>query len=172
MFFYYPPMTYPAWLTDYYFYITWFFSLLFFSIGWAIFYRYGKFSYAVNLGCFWKTVVMVVLTTVSLGVPNYLNIKFDGEHGQEGESIELSVDKLVWHDHNGSEKKQLDLNTITSVYQETITLNQYAPPKIFIVAAKPPLRDSLFVTTNLKDYQSFLSELSKRTGVEARLNIR
>ena len=35
------------------------------------FFRYGKFTYGVDLGCFWKTSVIVLFTTVSLGVPNY-----------------------------------------------------------------------------------------------------
>ena len=162
-------MTSPAWLMDYYYYITWALCMLFFGIGWAIFYRYGKFTYALNLGCFWKTLVMVLLTTVSIGVPNYLNIKFEGEHSQESEFIELSADKLILHDRNGQIKQQLTFNRITAVYQEIITLNQYAAPKIYIVAAKPPVRDSLFVTTRLRDYKRFLSELSARTGVAAKL---
>ncbi len=162
-------MTSPAWLMDYYYYITWALCMLFFCIGWAIFYRFGKFTYALNLGCFWKTLMMVLLTTVSIGVPNYLNIKFEGEHSQESEFIELSPDKLILHDRNGQIKQQLSLNSITAVYQEIITLNQYAAPKIYIVAAKPPVRDSLFVTTRLRDYQRFLSELSARTGVAAKL---
>ncbi len=169
MFFYYPPMTSPAWLIDYYYYMTWAGCLLFFCIGWAIFYRYGKFTYAVNLGCFWKTLVMVMLTTVSIGVPNYLNIKFDGEHSEESEFIELSANKVILHDRNGHVKQQLSLDRITSVYQEIITLNQYAAPKIYIVAAKPPVRDSLFITTKLRDYKRFLSELSLRTGVAVKL---
>ncbi len=162
-------MTSPAWLMDYYYYITWALCMLFFCIGWAIFYRFGKFTYALNLGCFWKTLMMVLLTTVSIGVPNYLNIKFEGEHSQESEFIELSPDKLILHDRNGQIKQQLSLNSITAVYQEIITLNQYAAPKIYIVAAKPPVRDSLFVTTRLRDYKRFLSELSARTGVAAKL---
>jgi len=61
----------------------------------------------------------------------------------------------------------LGLADITSIYQESITYNP--PPKIFIVAAKASVRDSVFVTTKLPDYRRFLSDLSKRTGIAPKL---
>lgn len=160
------PMSYPTWWLDYFYIVTWSLGILFLGLVWAIFYRYGKFTYGVDLGCFWKTALLVLLTTVSYGVPNGYNVHFAGEHGQDGDSIKIAGDQLLYLDRKGNEKK-LPLAAITAIYQEDITYNP--PPKIFIVAAKPPLRDSLFVTTNLQDYKRFLSDLSKRTGIEARL---
>ncbi len=160
------PMTYPAWWMDSYFFATWCLGMLFLSIGWAIFFRYGKFSYGVDLGCFWKSTLLLVLTTISLGGPNYYNTRFVGEHGQDGDAIKISADKLLYLDRKGNQK-QLTLAQITSIYQEKITYNP--PPKIFIVAAKSPVRDSVFVTTNLPGYNSFIADLSKRTGIEAKL---
>ncbi len=160
------PVAYPAWWMDSYFLLTWCLGMLFLSAGWAIFFRYGKFTYGVDLGCFWKTTLLLVLTTISLGGPNYYNTRFVGEHGQDGDAIKISSDKLLYLDRKGNEKK-LNLTDITSIYQESITYNP--PPKIFIVAGKAPVRDSIFVKTNLPDYRRFLSELSKKTGIEAKL---
>ncbi len=159
-------MTYPALWLDYYYLATWFLSMLFLALVWAIFFRYGKFTYGVDLGCFWKTAVLVLFTTVSLGTPMYYNTRFAGEHGQDGDSIKISGDKLFYMDRKGN-AKQFVLADIKSIYQELITYNP--PPKIYIVTAKPSQRDSLFITTNLPDYKRFLSDLSKRTGVEAKL---
>ena len=160
------PMSFPALWLDYYYLATWTLSMLFLGLVWAVFYRYGKFSYGVDLGCFWKTTLLVLFTTVSLGGPMFYNTRFAGEHGQDGDSIKIAGDKLLYLDRKGNEKK-LALTDITAIYQEVITYNP--PPKIYIVAAKPALRDSVFVTTNLPGYKRFLSDLSKRTGIEAKL---
>ena len=160
------PMSYPALWLDHYYLATWFLSMLFLGLVWAAFYRYGKFSYGVDLGCFWKTTLLVMLTTVSLGGPMYYNTRFAGEHGQDGDSIKIAGDRVLYLDRKGNEKK-LDLADITVIYQESITYNP--PPKIYIVATKLSLRDSLFVTTNLPDYKRFLSDLSGKTGIKAKL---
>jgi hypothetical protein len=96
----------------------------------------------------------------------YYNTRFAGEHGQDGDSIKIAGDQLLYLDRKGNEKK-LALSDITAIYQEIITYNP--PPKIFIVATKSSLRDSLFVTTNLPGYRRFLSDLSGRTGIKAKL---
>ncbi|NTU45372.1 MAG: hypothetical protein HGA99_07590 [Chlorobiaceae bacterium] len=160
------PMTYPSWWMDYYYLFTWAFGMLLLALGWAVFFRYGKFSYGVDLGCLWKSIVLVLMTTVSLGVPNYYNTRFVGEHGQDGDSVKLSLDKVLYLDRKGVEK-QLKLTDVTAIYQESITYNP--PPKIFIVAAKNADRDSLFITKNLPGYERLISELTKRTGVPAKL---
>ena len=160
------PMTYPAWWMDFYFLATWCLGMLFLSVGWAVFFRFGKFSYGVDLGCFWKSTLLLVLTTISLGGPNYYNTRFVGEHGQDGDAIKISGDKLLYLDRKGNEKK-INLTDITSIYQESITYNP--PPKIFIVAGKARVRDSLFVTTNLPDYKRFILDLYKRTRIEPKL---
>jgi len=159
-------MTYSALWLDYYYLATWGLSMLFLALVWAVFYRYGKFTYGVDLGCFWKTSLLVLLTTVSLGGPMYYNTKFVGEHGQDGDSVRITDDQLLYIDRTGNEK-QFGLADITAIYQEPVTYNP--PPKIFIVAGKSSTKDSLFVTTNLLEYKRFLADLSKRTGVEAKL---
>ncbi|NTV93685.1 MAG: hypothetical protein HGA72_10640 [Chlorobiaceae bacterium] len=160
------PMLYPAWWLEFYWVVTWFLGMLVLGLGWLIFFRYGKFTYGVDLGCFWKTALLLVLTTISLGGPNYYNTRFVGEHGQDGDSIKISGDNLLYLDRKGVEKK-MQLDAITAIYQESVTYNP--PPKIFIVAGKGKVKDSLFVTRNLKDYQGFLSALSARTGVAVKL---
>lgn len=160
------PMTFPSLWLDYYYIATWTLGMLFLCVAWAVFYRYGKFTYAVNLGCFWKITLLLVMTTISLGAPSYYNTRFVGEHGQDGDSIKISGDELLYLDRKGREKK-FSLADITAIYQESVTYNP--PPKIFIVAAKPSVRDSLFVTKNLPGYKRFLSELSAKTGIEAKL---
>jgi len=160
------PMSYSAFWLEYYFIVTWCLSMLFLASVWALFFRFGKFTYGVDLGCFWKTAVLILCTTLSLGAPNYYNTRFVGEHGQDGESVKIADDKLLSIDRKGNQK-QLELADIKAIYQETITYNP--PPKIFIVAAKSSVRDSLFVTTNLLEYKRFFAELSKRTGIKVRL---
>ncbi len=159
------PVTYPALWMDTYYLATWLVGMLVLALGWGIFFRFGKFTYGVDLGCLWKTTVLIALTTVSLGIPNYYNTRFVGEHGQDGDSIKISGDKLLYLDRKGNEKK-LNLSDITAIHQELVTYNP--PPKIYIVAGKAPVKDSLFVTTNLPDYKRFLADLSKRTGIEVK----
>jgi hypothetical protein len=160
------PISYPSWWMDYYYMFTWMFGMLILALGWAVFFRYGKFTYGVDLGCLWKSTVLILLTTVSLGIPNYYNTRFVGEHGVDGDSIKISSDRLRYLDRKGSEK-ELVLADITTIYQELITYNP--PPKIFIVTAKGAVRDSMFITTNLPGYKRFLADLSKRTGVAVKL---
>ncbi len=160
------PMAFPAWWLDYYYLVTWILGMLFLSLGWALFFRYGKFTYGVDLGCLWKTTVLILLTTASLGGPSYYNTRFVGEHGQDGDAVKISGDKLLYLDRKGTQK-QFDLKDVTAIYQEAITYNP--PPKIFIIAGKTAHKDSIFVTRNLQDYRRFISDLSARTGVDAKL---
>ena len=102
------PASYPALWLDYYFLATWLLGMLFLGLVWALFYRYGKFTYGVDLGCFWKTALLVLLTTVSLGGPMYYNTRFAGEHGQDGDSIKIAGDQLLYLDRKGNEKKTAD----------------------------------------------------------------
>jgi hypothetical protein len=161
---FYYPVSYPAWWLDYYYLATWALSLLFLGGVWAIFFRFGKFSYGIDLGCFWKSALLVVCTTISLGGPMYYNTRFVGEHGQDGDSVRLADGKVVYSDRNGN-LRQLAIGDITTIYQESVTYNP--PPKIFIVAKTAQGKDSLFVTTNLPNYRQFIEELSKQSGVKA-----
>ncbi len=160
------PMPYPAMWMDYYFYATWFLGMFFLATGWALFFLYGKFSYGVDLGCLWKTTLLIMMTTVALGGPMYYNTKFDGEHGRDGDSIKISADRLDYRDRKGNEKSY-PLADIKAIHQELITYNP--PPKIFVVLENSKGRDSLFVTKNLPGYKGFIAALSKRTGIEAKL---
>ncbi|MGB0130816.1 hypothetical protein [Chlorobium sp.] len=156
------PMTYPSWWMDSYFTVTWVLGMLFLAAGWAVFFRYGKFTYGVDLGCLWKTTLLIILTTIALGAPNYYNTRFVGEHGQDGDSVRIAGEEVLYLDRRGNEKK-LKLQDITAIYQEPITYNP--PPKIFVVAGKARVKDSLFVTRNLQDFEAFLTALSGKTGV-------
>ena len=160
------PVIYPSWWMDYYYIFTWLLGMLFLALGWGVFFRFGKFTYGVDLGCLWKSTVLILFTTISLGGPNYYNTRFVGEHGQDGDSIKISADKLRYLDRKGNEK-QFNVSDITAIYQESITYNP--PPKIYIVTKKAAARDSLFITTNLPGYRRLLSDLSQRTGVEPKL---
>lgn len=154
------PVTYPSWWMDFYYIVTWSLGMLFLATGWAVFFRYGKFSYGVDLGCLWKTTLLIVLTTIALGAPNYYNTRFVGEHGQDGDSVRIAGGELLYLDRKGNEKK-LQLKEITAIYQEPVTYNP--PPKIYIVVGKS--KDSLFVTKNLSDFEVFLNVLSQTTGI-------
>jgi len=160
------PMISPGWLIDYFDLLAWCIGAVFLSGVWVLFFRYGKFSYGIDLGCLWKTTVMILITTASIGTQRYLSVNFQAKHGQDGDSIKISSDKLLYRDRKGNEK-QFKLADITTIYQEPITYNP--PAKIYIVAAKASLKDSLFITKNLPGYQRLLSDLSMETGVTVKL---
>jgi hypothetical protein len=159
------PISFPGWWLDYYYYVTWTIAMLFLAGGWAVFYRFGKFSYGVDFGCFWKTSLLVIMTTIALGGPSYYNTKFIAEHGKDGDSVALSPDRVEYRFRNGQRKMFL-LKDIVSIYQEPVTYNP--PAKIFIVAKNAGLRDSINVTEGkfgLPNSDKLLSTLSAKTGL-------
>lgn len=159
------PMPFPGWWVDYYFYATWTLAMLFLAAGWAVFYRYGKFTYGVDFGCLWKTAIMIVTTTIALGGPQYYNTRFSAEHGNDGDALLLGADRIEYRFRNG-EKKRFLYKDIVSIHQEQVTYNP--PPKIFIVARNAGLRDSLYVTqgeNGLPGVDRLLTELAARTGL-------
>jgi len=159
------PMSFPGWWLDNYFYVTWTLAMLFLAGGWAVFYRYGKFTYGVDFGCLWKTTLLVIMTTIALGVPQYYNTRFSAEHGNDGDSVMLSPDRIEYRYRNGQNKMFL-LKDIVSIYQEPVTYNP--PAKIFIVARNAGLRDSISVTqgeSGLPEVDKLLSGLSAKTGL-------
>jgi len=160
------PMPYPALWLDYYYYVTWFLSMLLLALGWGLFFRFGRFTYAINLGCFWKTGMMLVLFVVTLGGPMYYNTRFSAEHGEDGASVKIDGSNLSYLDRTGAEKSFL-LTEITAVRQERITYNP--PAKIFIVASRNSLIDSVFVTRKLEGFDRFIELLSERTGLRAKM---
>jgi hypothetical protein len=130
-----------------------------------VFFRYGKFSYGVDFGCFWKSTLLLVMTTIALGGPNYYNTRFVAEHGQDGDTVRLADDRIEYRFRKGSQKQFL-FRDIISIYQEPVTFNP--PPKIYIVAKNAGMRDSLFVTSNLPDYERLLSLLAQRSGIKVK----
>lgn len=159
------PMSLPDWWLDNYYYVTWFLSMLFLGGGWALFYRYGKFSYSVDFGCLWKTTLMILVTTIALGGPQFYNTRFSAEHGPDGDSYRLGPDRIEYTSRDG-DKKMFLYKDIVSIYQESVTYNP--PPQVFIVANNAGLRDSITVTdgkNGLPGVDKMLSELSKRSGV-------
>jgi hypothetical protein len=157
------PVSFPGWWLDYFWLFTWMLAMLFLGGVWAVFFRYGKFSYGVDFGCFWKTALLVVMTTIALGGPQYYNTRFIAEHGQDGDSLRLTDDRIEYRSRKG-EQKQFLFKDIVSLYQEQVTYNP--PPKIFIVARNAGLRDSVFVTPLLPGYERLLSSLSEKSGIK------
>ncbi|ACF46539.1 MAG: hypothetical protein OQK66_08600 [Prosthecochloris sp.] len=157
------PMTYPGWWLDYYYIFTWTLSMAFLAAGWGIFFRYGKFSYGIDLGCLWKSLVLLVMTTISLGAPNYYNTVFVAEHGQEGDRVVLTEDSMIYIYRTG-DSKSFRAGDIDSVYQEAVTFNP--PPKVFIVAERGGVRDSVFVTRNFPGFDDILNGVSALSGVQ------
>ena len=156
------PLTYPEWWLDSYYVFTWLLGMVFLAVGWGIFFRYGKFSYGIDLGCLWKSTVLLLLTTVALGAPNYYNTRFFAEHGQEGDVITLDEQSISYNYRKG-EGKRFIFRDIVRIYKEPVTFNP--PPRYFVVAETGGIRDSVFVTKNLPDYEKMLSRLSDLSNV-------
>jgi hypothetical protein len=159
------PMPFPALWLDYYYYVTWTLAMLFLAGGWAFFYRFGKFTYGVDFGCFWKTTLLVLMTTIALGVPQYYNTRFSAEHGNDGDAVQLAGDRIEYRFRNGA-KKQFLFKDVISIYQEQVTYNP--PQKVFVIARNAGLRDSLFIAEGdhgLPGSEKLLQELSAKTGL-------
>ncbi|ANT64475.1 MULTISPECIES: hypothetical protein [Prosthecochloris] len=157
------PMTYPGWWLDSYYIFSWAFGMLMLAAGWAYFFRYGKFSYGIDLGCLWKSTLLLILTTVSLGVPNYYNVRFEAEHGREGDKVMLSEDGMIYIYRNGSQKL-FGKDDIRRVYQEEVTFNP--PPRIYVVAEQGGARDSVFVTERFPRYDELLQSVADIAGLQ------
>lgn len=151
------PLTYPEWWLDNYYFFTWLLGMLLLAVGWGFFFKYGKFSYGIDLGCLWKSTLLLLLTTFALGTPNYYNTRFIAEHGQEGDVITIDAENLSYNYRKGKDKV-FRIRDIVRIYQEPVTFNP--PPKFFVVAQTGKTRDSIFVTKNLPNYERMLSKLS------------
>ncbi len=156
------PVTYPQWWLDSYYLVTWALGMIVLAVGWGVFFRWGKFSYGIDLGCLWKSTLLLLLTTAALGVPSAYNTRFVGDHGQEGDRITVEEDRLLY-DFRKGEDKEFRLNDIVRVYREPETFNP--PPKYFIVAEAGGVRDSVFVTKHLPGYEALLVRISEQAGV-------
>ena len=159
------PSPFPGFWLDYYWLFTWILAMLFLGAGWAVFYRYGKFTYGVDFGCLWKTSLMVIMTTIALGGPQYYNTKFLAEHGKDGDSYRLREDRIDYTSRKG-EKKMFLYKDIISIYQEQVTYT--LPSQLFVVAWNAGLRDSITVTEGkhgLPGSDRLLKVLSEKTGL-------
>lgn len=155
------PVTYPEWWLDSYYIVTWSLGMLLLAVGWGVFFRWGKFSYGIDLGCIWKSTLLLLMTTAALGAPNYYNTRFVAEHGQEGDRIVLEGDRFSYDFRNGGQK-EFRIADIARVYKEPVTFNP--PPKYFIVAETGGVKDSVFVTENLPGYEEMLKKVSELSG--------
>lgn len=156
------PLTYPEWWLDNYYFFSWLLGMLLLAVGWSFFFKYGKFSYGIDLGCLWKSTLLLLLTTLALGTPNYYNTRFIAEHGQEGDVITIDTENLSYNYRKGTDKT-FSIKDIVRIYREPVTFNP--PPRFFVVAQTGQTRDSIFVTKNLPNYEKMLSKLSELANV-------
>lgn len=156
------PANYPGWFIDNFDFLAWCLAVIVLAGIWVVFFRYGKFSYGIDLGCLWKSTVIIILTTAVLGIKQVVTVKFLAEHGEDGNVVRIDQENLSYVYRNGK-TTVLDLGDIVRIYREPVTFNP--PPKFFVVALKAGKRDSVFVTENLPRYEILLKELAKRSDV-------
>lgn len=157
------PMEFPGWFIDYFDFLTWCIGVVVLAGLWVFFFRYGKFSYGIDLGCLWKSTLIILITTAVIGVKQVVSVKFLAEHAQDGDVITLDEKKLSYNDRNGKDKV-LDLQNIVRIYREPVTFNP--PPRYYVVAETGGTRDSVFVTENLPNYEKLLSRLTNLANVQ------
>ncbi len=160
------PMPYPALWLDYYYYVTWFLSMLLLALGWGLFFPFRPLHLCNQSGVFLENRDDACALCCYPWGPMYYNTRFAAEHGEDGASVKIDGSTLSYLDRTGTEKSFL-LTEITAVRQESITYNP--PAKIFIVASRNSLSDSLFVTRKLVGFDRFIELLSEGTGLRAKL---
>lgn len=157
------PMEFPGWFIDYFDFLTWCIGVAVLAGVWVVFFRYGKFNYGIDLGCLWKSTLIVLITTAVIGVKQVVSVKFLAEHAQDGDVITLDGENLSYNYRNGKDKV-FSLQDIVRVYKEPVTFNP--PPKYYVVAETGGARDSIFVTENLPNYEKLLSRLTALSDVQ------
>ncbi len=156
------PVTQSDFLLDNYYILTWTAGMLILGIAWAIFFRYGNFRYGIDLGCFFKTLIIMVATMLAIGVPNYLNVRYYAEHGHEGDKITLTSERITYQYRNGK-TKSFALSEVKKFYKEPITFNP--PPTYFVVAVIDSMKvDSFAVREDLPRFEVFKTALNKAIG--------
>jgi hypothetical protein len=156
------PMTQSELLLNHYATISWTLGMLALGTVWGIFFRYGNFKYGIDLGCLFKTALIIISTTLALGLPLMYNTKFFAQHGHEGDKLTLSNDALLYESRQGKQKT-IKYAEIQRIYKEPVTFN---PPKTYyIVALVDSLRvDSLGVKETLPNFDQFLQKLSEKSN--------
>lgn len=157
------PVTQSAFLLENYYILTWTGGMLALGAAWAIFFRYGNFKYGIDLGCLFKTIVIMVATMLAIGIPNYLNVRYYAKHGHEGDTITLTDKQVIYQPRNGK-AKSFALSEVKKVYKEPMTFNP--PPTHYVVAVIDSIKvDSFAVREDLPRFDEFIKKLKSATSV-------
>ncbi len=153
------PVTQSNFLLENYYILTWTVGMLLLGAAWAIFFRYGNFKYGIDLGCVFKTLIIMVATMLAIGIPNYLNVKYYAQHGHEGDKITLTNERVTYQYRNGQAKSFL-LSEVKKFYKEPMTFNP--PSTYFVVAIVDSIKvDSFAVREDLPRFEVFKTLLSR-----------
>ncbi len=159
------PITYPEFWLNSFAYTTWVFSMLFFSVAWAVFFKYGQFKYGIDLGCVVKSLAILIATMLAFGLPQLYNIKFEAENGHQGDKITITENALKYETRLGK-VTTLPMNQIKEIYQEPTTFNP--PVKYFVVAITENSRDSITIRRNLPEFSRVMDRVQSLSGVKLR----
>lgn len=156
------PVTQSNFLLENYYILTWTGGMLVLGAAWAIFFRYGNFKYGIDLGCLFKTLIIMAATTLALGIPNALNVKYYAMHGHEGDKIILTSERVTYQYRNGGAKSFL-LSEVKKFYREPMTFNP--PPTYFVVAIIDSIKvDSFAVREDLPRFELLKTALNNAIG--------
>ncbi|MGQ9804704.1 MAG: hypothetical protein ACUVRP_01325 [Chlorobiales bacterium] len=156
------PVTQSEFLLENYYILTWTGGMLVLGAAWAIFFRFGNFKYGIDLGCLFKTLIIMTATMLSIGIPNYLNVKYYAQHGHEGDKITLTNDRITYQYRSGESKSFL-LSEVKKFYKESMTFNP--PPVYFVVAIIDSIKvDSFAVREDLPRFESLKTALNNAIG--------
>jgi hypothetical protein len=156
------PVTQSNFLLENYYILTWTGGMLLLGGAWAIFFRFGNFKYGIDLGCLFKTLVIMAATMLAVGVPNYLNVKYYAKHGHEGDKIMLTSERVTYQYRNG-EAKSFSLSEVRRFYREPMTFNP--PTTYFVVAIVDSIKvDSFAVREDLPRFEVFKKSINNVIG--------
>ncbi len=156
------PITQPEFLLENYYVLTWTGGMLILGAAWAIFFRFGNFKYGLDLGCLFKTLIIMVVTMFAIGIPNQLNVRYYARHGHEGDKITLTNERITYEYRNGK-SKSFALSEVKKFYKEPITFNP--PATYYVVAIIDSIRiDSFAVREDLPRFEVLKTTLSKVIG--------
>ncbi|MBC8043640.1 MAG: hypothetical protein IAF08_09385 [Rhizobacter sp.] len=158
------PQFYPEFWLSNHTWIVWSLGFLLFAVAWGVFFKYGKFNYGVDLGCFVKSSIIGFFTMVSFGLPNAYNVRFDAEHAHDGDRITLTDSTLTYRYRTGGERS-LPLDGITRIAQEQLTFNP--PIAYYVIGRKDSTRtDSVRIKEDLPQFKELMQTLTSRTGLQ------
>jgi hypothetical protein len=156
------PITQSEFLLENYYILTWTGGMLALGAAWAIFFRYGNFKYGIDLGCLFKTLIIMTATMLAIGIPNYLNVKYYAQHGHEGDKITLTSERVTYQYRNGK-SKSFALSEVKKFYKEPTTFNP--PATYYVVAIIDSIKvDSFAVREDLPRFEVFKTTLNHAIG--------